>query len=106
MFNSARFKLTFFYLLIIMVISISFSFVVYRVSANEVERFDRLQRVRIETRFGIPFPTAIVIDPTLIQETEQRIVITLILINVTIFIVSGVTGYFLAGITLAPIKEM
>ncbi len=105
MFNKARLKLTAWYLVIIMVISISFSAVIYRVAANEVERFDRIQRTRIQTRFGFS-QQVIIIDPFLVQETEGRIIITLLLINTTIFIVSGIASYFLSGITLTPIKEM
>lgn len=104
MFHSARFKLTAWYLLIIMIISISFSAVIYRSLTIEVERFDRIQRLRIETRYGFMAPG--MIDPTLIEDTEKRIVITLLIINVSILVVSGVTGYFLAGLTLTPIKEM
>jgi signal transduction histidine kinase len=104
MFNSARFKLTAWYLLIIMVISISFSAVIFRASSSEVERFDRIQRSRIVIRFG--FPTVPIQDPSLVLETERRIIGSLVLINIGILAVSGITGYFLAGITLAPIKEM
>ncbi|CAN5308473.1 hypothetical protein BH10PAT1_BH10PAT1_6150 [soil metagenome] len=104
MFNGARLKLTAWYLLIIMVISISFSAVIFKASASEVERFDRIQRSRIIVRLGIP-PTPIQ-DPALIEETEQRIITTLVLINVGILVISGITGYVLAGITLTPIKEM
>src|SRR5260370_19278304 len=103
MFNKARLKLTFYYLLIIMVISVAFSAVIYKVDTNEVERFDRIQRTRIQNSLFLP---RVIIDRTLVQETEKRITLTLISINATILVVSGITGYFLAGITLAPIKEM
>ncbi len=110
MFNSARLKLTFWYLLIIMVISVSFSAVIYRVDANEVERFDRIQRSRIQNSVIIPgfgfVQPQIIVDSTLVAETERRIILTLIVINSTILVISGITGYFLAGVTLAPIKEM
>ncbi len=111
MFNSARLKLTFWYLLIVMVISVSFSAVIYRVDVAEVERFDRIQRSRIQNMivipgFGFLQSPQIGIDPTLVAETERRIIFTLVLINAAILLISGVTGYFLAGITLAPIAEM
>ncbi|HWA52467.1 MAG TPA: HAMP domain-containing sensor histidine kinase [Patescibacteria group bacterium] len=88
-----------------MVISISFSVVIYRSLVSEVERFDQIQRTRIEIRFGYAAPT-VTVDPSLIEETERRIVVTLVFINVIILAVSGLIGYFLAGITLAPISEM
>ena len=107
MFHSARFKLTAWYLIIIMIISISFSAVIYRVSLNEVQRFDRLQRVRIEHDFGMPGPgTTLVIDNSLLEDIQRRIILNLVTINVGILAISGVTSYFLAGMTLKPIKEM
>src|SRR5260221_9562092 len=45
-------------------------------------------------------------NSTLVEDAERRILLTLIVINTTILIISGVTGYFLAGQTLSPIKEM
>src|SRR5258708_9455906 len=107
MFRGARLKLTAWYLLIIMTISISFSAVIYRVYTTEVERFGELQRVRIERRFGnFPFPPEITIDNQLLIDTERRMLLNLILINIAIALVSGTGGYFLAGITLKPIKDM
>src|SRR3989344_7668925 len=105
MFNKARLKLTAWYLLIIMIISLSFSAVIFKVASSEIERFDRLQRVRIQTRFPLPQPV-IIVDPTLVQETEKRIVLTLIFINTAILLVSGISGYVLAGITLSPIQDI
>lgn len=87
-----------------MAISISFSAVIYKVSINEVERFDQIQRTRYERRFGFPPPPAI--DPQLIEDTEKRIITNLVIINIAIAVISGTGGYFLAGITLKPIKEM
>lgn len=103
MFKHARLKLTAWYLLIIMTISISFSALIYRLDINEVERFDRMQRARVEIMFG---PPSVDWDPTLVAETERRIVINLILMNLAILVISGVSGWVLAGITLNPIKEM
>src|SRR3989344_1252263 len=113
MFKSARLKLTAWYLLIIMLISLSFSGVIYRVLTREFERFERMQRFRIERRFSdvimpqnfmhrFPLP----FDPELIKEIRQRLLFTLVLINGGIFLVAGGLGYFLAGRTLNPIKEM
>lgn len=105
MFHNARIKLTAWYLLIIMLISIFFSMVIYRVLDAELERFARAQRFRIERRFS-QFPPIPNIDPELIKEAEQRLIISLIIVNISILLISGATGYFLAGKTLRPIQEM
>jgi signal transduction histidine kinase len=89
-----------------MFISIAFSLVIYRGLMNEVHRFSRMQRLRIERVFppnpAQPFFT----DEDLITEIQQRVIFGLGIINVIIFITSGALGYFLAGKTLRPIKEM
>jgi len=110
MFNSARLKLTAWYLLIIMFISVSFSAMIYQASKLELARFERMQRVRIERRlqdrefsWGFPVPP---IDPELITETQNRLLFILVIINAGILGIAGGTGYFLAGKTLKPIKEM
>lgn len=115
MFRSARIKLTAWYLFIIMLISISFSTVIYTVLNREVERFSRIQRSRIERHMnGEPFappvvvqePPLALIDPDLVRETESRILFMLVLVNGAILILAGGFGYILAGRTLQPIAEM
>lgn len=117
MFTKARLKLTTWYLLIIMTISLSFSMVIYKVLTFELDRFTRLQRVRIERRFqtgeffpdpqfqGAPPPLHIM-DPELIEETKHRLILMLILVNGAVLVISGGLGFFLAGKTLKPIKNM
>ena len=106
MFRSARIKLTAWYLLIIMFISIAFSFVIYEGLMTEVRRFSRIQRLRIE-RVLPPNPVQpLLADEDLITEIQQRVILELGVINFIIFITSGALGYFLAGKTLRPIQEM
>lgn len=108
--TTARIKLTAWYLLIIMTISGSFSFVIYRLLNLEVDRFVSLQRARIERQmqnrlFITPTPESLVIfEPELILEVKSRLAFSLVGINGIILIVSGVLGYFLAGRTLKPIE--
>ncbi len=105
MFKRARIKLTAWYLLIIMLVSVMFSMVIYRFIANEVDRFEYAQRLRIERRFKgtlSPIPAS----PELLQEIKHRVSLTLILVNSVIFTLSGGLGYLLAGRTLRPIKDM
>lgn len=116
MFQTARLKLTAWYLLIIMMVSLSFSAVIYRSLSTEVERFSRMQRSRIENRLRntvvIPFdemttpPPPAIDDRELVEYIKHRIIIVLGFINSSIFLISGLLGYMLAGRTLQPIQEM
>ncbi len=115
MFKSARLKLTAWYLLIIMVISVTFSLVIYQTQTAEIERFAAAQRVRIMRQFlgGYLAPSLIqppsgpvLLDPDLITESKSRLALVLIFINGGIFLLAGGVGYLLAGRTLAPIKDM
>ncbi len=118
MFRSARIKLTAWYLLIIMLVSISFSVVVYKVLTSELDRVERVQRLRSEfnlaprlpeistpsLRDGLTRPFRL--DPDLIEETKRRLAIALALVNLAILGASALAGYFLAGRTLRPLAEM
>lgn len=108
MFKTARIKLTAWYLVIIMAISLSFSGVIYVGVNRELTRIEDYQRVRIQRIIGgIPAPyEPPPPDVDAIAESRQRIILTLGLINLAILVVSGAAGYFLAGRTLEPIAEM
>ncbi len=108
MFHSARLKLTAWYLLIIMLISLFFSVVIYRVLTAELNRFTRMQQTRIELRWQNTqiFPPPLVIDEELIIEFRKRIIFSLLFINASILIFSGLLSYMLAGKTLQPIQIM
>jgi two-component system, OmpR family, sensor histidine kinase CiaH len=97
MFKTARLKLTLWYLLIIMFISISFSGVIYQMISAEVERFARSPRFRVEER---------IIGEAMVDESKDRVVLSLIEINGVILLISGTLGYILAGVTLTPIQKM
>lgn len=118
MFQKTRIRLAAWYLLIIMVISISFSVAIYRVLASELNRVERIQRLRTEDRLPerprMILPNEIqdglqrtfLLDPDLIKETKNRLAIILVAINMVILGSSAAVGYFLAGRTLKPIKNM
>lgn len=115
MFNSARIKLTAWYLLILFLISFSFSLSIYRFLSHEIDRFASIQRARMDKRIQIRFPDEVinkfpappeVSDPDIVTETKQRILITLSGINLIILVSSGFLSYFLSGKTLEPIKKM
>lgn len=109
MFKKARLKLTAWYLLIIMVISFSFSALIYQLITIEINRFANSQRNRFEKQFilnEVPRPPKIIMDDDLIDETKQRLTISLFIINGIILVASGSLSYFLAGKTLSPIQQM
>lgn len=122
MFQKARLKLTAWYLLIIMVISVSFSVAVYKALTYELNRILRIEKMRQEgiwspkRKFIIPFTSDDQISQTgfiipqpnaeVLEEAKERLKLILIAINLSILGLSGAAGYFLAGRTLRPIKQM
>jgi signal transduction histidine kinase len=115
MFRSARIKLTFWYLLIIMIISIAFSSVIYQFLTREVDRFVDMQRSRatrqmgnnqIEFQLGQTAPPVPYIDDEIVVEVKHRLYFSIAMINGGIFIIAGALAYFVAGKTLQPIQAM
>jgi two-component system, OmpR family, sensor histidine kinase CiaH len=107
MFTKVRLKLTAWYLLIIMAISISFSAFIYRSVSVEFEtRLGLIQR-RIEQReraLPNPPPQDIVFFADL-ANTKQNVLLILIYTNLAILFLSAGAGYLLAGKTLRPIED-
>lgn len=102
MFESARLKLTTWYLLIIMLISMVFSLIIYSGINSELKRFEQFWEIRLEREVrGTP-----VLDLKTISQARSRLILIFILINSGILATSALAGYFLAGKTLRPIKEM
>jgi len=109
MFKKARIKLTLWYLLIIMAISLSFSGAIYFGVDRELTRIEGFQRTRIQgimRGFPIPVDVSPAPDSDAIKEARVRIVSILGVINLSILVLSGLGGYFLAGLTLDPIAKM
>lgn len=118
MFQQARFRLTAWYLLIIMAISIAFSVAIYVGTAREFDRISREEEMRLEhpevhlrevsgnvfevQPVQLPPSTA----PQVINAARSRVLSGLIGINAIILVISALAGYFLAGRTLRPIKKM
>lgn len=112
MFKSAKIKLTAWYLLIIMTVSLVFSSVVYvGVGAITLKALTS-QSIRIENEFKecviIQQPKRFInkYDVQTLSEIQERTLNTLVWINFAILLISGALGYFLAGETLKPIEEM
>lgn len=108
MFQSARLKLTAWYLLIIMLVSITFSLAFYRASTNEIQRvINRIQFLEQQSKqLQLPPPPNTVITLDQLQDVKSRLELALIIVNGVIFVLAGGAGYFLAGRTLKPIQAM
>lgn len=114
MFKQARIRLTAWYLLIITIISFSFSLLIYGLMDREISRFANFQRNRIERDFVIlnqnsppkTIATVSVVDQDLIDDSRHRLLLNLLVINGFIITVSGFLSYFLAGKTLSPVQKM
>jgi len=110
MFQKARVKLTVWYLIIIMVISLLFSTFIYSSINSELSRFERMdisiQEGHHDGNNPPSQPRFARIRAADIEAARMRLIASLGLINLFILIVAGTAGYFLAGRTLKPIKEM
>lgn len=117
MFKTARFKMTMGYVLIVMILSIAFSWGMYVILRQEVQRFAQFQKVRMqhfiqeEQRVRPPYapPPEIAVqftNPDLEEEALYRIQIVFIGLNIGILILATGLCYLLAGNTLAPIQTM
>lgn len=126
MFRSARLKLTAWYLLSIMMISVLFSLGVYQGAVLEIRRGLRAQALRVIQeqklipgidRDAIPpefdrfhrvpsLRLSSEFDEQLFAEAKRRVAFQLVVFNLGILALAGTAGYFLAGRTLKPIEEM
>jgi len=116
MFKEARIKLTGWYLLIIMAISLSFSVAIYAGVNRELVRIGDMQKARqarVDTISNFLIQNGLPVPPESRSPSEEpveaarlRIISALGLINLAILVISGLGGYFLAGLTLDPISKM
>lgn len=111
MFQSARLKLTAWYLIIIMIISTLFSAVIYVNTSRQIEGLARMQNDRTREFRLRTVPEETTEGPPLITNEEieaerKDLLYTLLIINASIFLLAGISGYFLAGKTLGPIGLM
>lgn len=109
MFRSARFKITVWYIIAIMLISLTFSLVIFRTIANDLDQ----RYINIENQIKSNVKNLEKIPPILkamlqndLNIAKQRVFFMLLFANGGIFVISLLVGYFLAGRTLRPIEEM
>jgi len=107
LFESATVKLTLWYLLILMAVSILFSFAIFSAATNEMSQRLKGFEVGIIGREGIIFePTSY---PSLrshqMEQAAKNLLSSLALMNLIILLAGGVGAYLLAKHTLRPIEE-
>ena len=105
MFRSATLKLTAWYLFVSMGISLIFSFVVYHIGSNEIARSVSQQSARIYQQFPVFDNNPILKDPDYINDSDHRLLLKLVFLNVFVLILAGLASYLLARRTLEPIEE-
>jgi len=116
MFRQARLKLTLWYVVIIMAVSLFFSSLVYFISLRELNRQSfRWERQLMHNRqvweqmMGRPlsddFDDVVELKTQIIHQGKRNLILSLVYLNGVIIIIAGVSGYFLAGKTLEPIQQ-
>lgn len=107
--NTAVLKLTGFYVLVLMVISIGFSFSIYQISSNEIGRgLGRQGQVlrgfgqRLDNRQLDDFED---LRRQQISESINRLKNNLVYFNLLIFLFSAIGSYFFARWTLHPLER-
>ncbi|HSX36677.1 MAG TPA: HAMP domain-containing sensor histidine kinase [Patescibacteria group bacterium] len=104
MFKSATFKLTMWYLALVMAISLVFSAVVYRVGSNELAHGLHGQTERIYTNFPVFDNSPLLRPGKELTSGEHRLLAQLVFFNILVFAGAGFASYWLARRTLEPIE--
>lgn len=112
MFQETRLKLTVWYLIIIMAISLLFSMVIYSLVVQEFSRFEKMQEKAQSNfpRHRLPpeFQQYLIQGQTsrdVINKAKVGLLINLGVLNFILLFGAGVASYFLSGKTLKPIKK-
>lgn len=105
MFKAAVIKLTFWYLAIVMTISLFFSIAVYNVGTGDIAKGIKLQSERIYSSFPV-FETNPILDPAKdIKDEDHNLFVRLAFFNLIVLFFAGLASYWLAFKTLEPIEE-
>lgn len=105
MFRSATFKLTMWYLAIVMAISLVFSAVLYHVTTGELDRGLSSESSRISRQFPVFRGDPLLRPGQDYSNSAHRILFQLIGFNIVVFAVAGAASYWLARRTLQPIED-
>lgn len=109
MFASATLKLTAWYLIILLAISLLFSFLIFELSTAEISnRLERLQiRAEGSTR-TLTLPGPVTLNDVRVNQTQEArtsIFFGLLYMNLAVVGLGGIGSYLLARRTLRPIEE-
>lgn len=103
LFDSATLRLTVWYLVILMTISVLFSVLLYRVASDE---FDRAFGQRGEmSRVFVSEDGIIDVREQIIRDSNQRLFTNLLLFNALVLVAGGGVAYLLARRTLEPVEQ-
>ncbi|MEI6477655.1 MAG: HAMP domain-containing sensor histidine kinase [bacterium] len=109
MFRAAVLRLTLWYLALVMLLSVSFSISLYRVSTGTLDADQHRQEALLQSSFYINlqpgFTQFTQTRLAQIEESREAIQSTLIYFNLIILLVGGALSYLLARRTLRPIEE-
>lgn len=107
MFKSAYIRLTAWYVVILMALSLAFSLWVYREAMNEVRLgLSGQVVVKLQSRFGTGLPADVTAAiETQYRETHWRIVGNLVLLNIGVLGIGAIASYALSRRTLQPIGD-
>ena len=100
LFKTTRFKLTFWYVVIVFVLLFTSSLAAINA---ETRAFNRIQEA-LSDRIQRPKLTALL--ETRLNEFESQFVRRLIFLDLFLFVIGAIGAYYLSGITLRPIEEM
>lgn len=107
MFESATVKLTAWYLLIIMVISLMFSVMVYHLSVGEIKtRLNRYEQGLVVDPTSLPTIFIKQLHDDQLTQARASILASLLYINLVVLLAGGAGSYLLAKRTLRPIEKM
>jgi two-component system sensor histidine kinase CiaH len=109
MFASATFKLTGWYLLILMATSILFSFLIYELSTNEISsQLESLQIRVLGTNKTLTLPGPVTLNDIRLNQTNEAktsIFFGLLYMNLGVLALGGVGSYVLARRSLQPLER-
>ncbi len=104
MFRSATFKLTMWYLALVMAISLIFSLVLYHVTTGELSRSLHRETERIFTQFPVFQDDPFLKSSPDYSNGAHRILLRLVGFNIVVLFGAGFSSYWLARRTLEPIE--